>query len=715
MKTTTANYDTENAKDNVSPVIIVEFDGITRKYSSGTFGDITADYKKYIKTMESSFLNIDLLKAPLALIGRSSFEIIEDENLDVTDKLKDYDMEGRDVTIKMGFQALNDADFVIMPTVTPEKIELVGNGGAYRFITKDARKLLKKRLFRAPATNNLDGAINNAIGTVTLDSTSGFIDPTNNPDYLLRGGASQKAYIITSDREIIGYTGITGTGHGGGAEELTGAVRGLFGTGAIAHEDNAEVVQFYGWNELGLQPHETLLNLLMTTDDGSGHAYYDLASFDSGFNRMGLGLTASEVNILDIERMGLWFSGGVSFLHGVWEFAPAEPVKFIENKLLKPLGWYLYLDKDGKLTVGCFDRVWIDLMFDIGNLWDSNGQDVPVATIATADIVDGSLTIASDQLINQLEMSTTNRPTGFESDTVITYKLDESVTDYGAIQTPFALKTTAWLLTSTPQEDDVTYGYLAKWLYFWGNTPGFIKLRTHFDQWLLDPGDFVQITYDKFPELKDGTRGWTTKKALITGQPSINWLSEPSAFEFDLITWELFNRVDLETSFTTVTETMIDAGTGRSALTFSATNDETVEAADAYVDLDGTDSKPNSPTTQVCLAIIEVTPNGGGTGDQWIELALHAQNPSGTDIVAARVTGSEGAGKGKSFNFIHFDSSDSTVFDVILPFIARTTFTLDTFKVDWFDASAGAGVDRPTLKFKELRYFTFAKAMSEVT
>jgi hypothetical protein len=80
------------------------------------------------------------------------------------------------------------------------------------------------------ATNQLDGAINNSVTTITVDSTTGFTATGN----------------ILIDQETISYTAVTGT-------QFTGCTRGLSGTGsgaAASHADNALVVQsttFTGW------------------------------------------------------------------------------------------------------------------------------------------------------------------------------------------------------------------------------------------------------------------------------------------------------------------------------------------------------------------------------------------------------------------------------------------------------------------------------------
>ena len=81
------------------------------------------------------------------------------------------------------------------------------------------------------ATNQLNGAINNSVTTITVDSTTGFSTPTG---------------TLLIDQETITYTGTTGT-------TFTGCTRGVSGAGsgaAASHADNAAVVQsttFTGW------------------------------------------------------------------------------------------------------------------------------------------------------------------------------------------------------------------------------------------------------------------------------------------------------------------------------------------------------------------------------------------------------------------------------------------------------------------------------------
>jgi hypothetical protein len=77
--------------------------------------------------------------------------------------------------------------------------------------------------------NQLDGAINNSVTTITVDSTTGF----------------PAAGTILIDSELITYTGKTAT-------DFTGCGRGASGTTAVSHLDNATVFDtstFVGWGQ----------------------------------------------------------------------------------------------------------------------------------------------------------------------------------------------------------------------------------------------------------------------------------------------------------------------------------------------------------------------------------------------------------------------------------------------------------------------------------
>jgi hypothetical protein len=86
--------------------------------------------------------------------------------------------------------------------------------------------------------NQLNGAINNSVTTITVDSTTGF--PATGR--------------IDIDTELITYTGITAT-------TFTGCTRGANGSTAASHLDNAVVTNATSWEDWGEESSVTTVNL----------------------------------------------------------------------------------------------------------------------------------------------------------------------------------------------------------------------------------------------------------------------------------------------------------------------------------------------------------------------------------------------------------------------------------------------------------------------
>jgi hypothetical protein len=87
-------------------------------------------------------------------------------------------------------------------------------------------------------TNQLNGAINNSVTTITVDSTTGF--PATGR--------------IDIDTELITYTGVTPT-------TFTGCGRGANGSTAASHLDNAVVTNATLWEDWGEESSVTTVNL----------------------------------------------------------------------------------------------------------------------------------------------------------------------------------------------------------------------------------------------------------------------------------------------------------------------------------------------------------------------------------------------------------------------------------------------------------------------
>jgi hypothetical protein len=98
------------------------------------------------------------------------------------------------------------------------------------------------------ALSQLNGAINNSVTTVVVDSTTGF----------------PAAGTILIDSELITYTSKTGT-------NFLGCTRGTFGTTAASHLDNAltyNATNYYGWGQSASQTSNTQLRLWSQSNFG---------------------------------------------------------------------------------------------------------------------------------------------------------------------------------------------------------------------------------------------------------------------------------------------------------------------------------------------------------------------------------------------------------------------------------------------------------------
>src|SRR3990167_3111834 len=100
--------------------------------------------------------------------------------------------------------------------------------------------------FMAPATNfltkTLSGSINDSVGTITLNSTTNMLAP----GYIVINRTNSSGTATPDDREVVYYTGISGS-------DLTGCQRGADGSTARTHADGSlvETTMTAGaWNSL---------------------------------------------------------------------------------------------------------------------------------------------------------------------------------------------------------------------------------------------------------------------------------------------------------------------------------------------------------------------------------------------------------------------------------------------------------------------------------
>lgn len=690
-KTTTGNFNTENNKlVGRLPVFVLEFDSLTRKYSTGTFADITGNHKKLISSIVMSSTELDIVKGN-ARPGEAKIEITDD-GLDVSDLIVQNNLNKIGVTIKFGFQALNIADFITFDGWAITDIQPGPDKVSYIFTCQDMSRLFSKLVADFAQNTNLSGAYTSTDGVgvdITVDSTTGFIDPTNLP-------AEIAEYIdvgIIVNNEIFMYDSTDSTNFLNPSRISWG------GAPLKVHEDDSEVKQvvvFHEYDAISLQPTKPLpmkcyLHILLT---GGGHAYYDLETYDSAFKGFGVGYATGDVNIKEIENAGhlIWFNtvedGGNS--GAVYKREPLAD--FLSRFFWEPLGIFHFIGTDGKVSVQTFDST------------EFNTDFTSVKTFGDADVVSFDYRIEWDDIINTIAFRYDNNLKGSPID-IDEFKINESVTDYGQSEKIHVIES-GW----TPNNATSNFllnNFTRRWFYTFANPFARGSFESLTADIIWDAGDQVDFTLTDEVALlgANAARGITTQNGLLTKQ-DISLVGEDFSVKYSFLLLDVLNKVSSFVTDVTVNEATFDAGEGgaggRKALVFSATNSATLEANDAFTDFSST------KTAQAFRFTIEVTPPGSGTDEHNLfAIAAHIQSPDGTDTFT-----------GIAHPAVRYHSTESTAYSIDFYIINEGgTISMDRFKVDLFDlretdsATVGAG-ETPTFKITELVYGTLDKTIS---
>ncbi len=601
MKTTTATFDTANALRNREPVFELSFDGLTRKYSTGTFGDISGDHKKYIADIRISPTKIDPIRNNVT-IGKTSITVKDDSSLDVADLITQNDLHNIKATIKFGFQSLNIADFISFPDWRIIDIQPNPDKVSYTFVCEDASRLVATTIGKFAVTTNINESgseLSSSNTTVTVNSTTGFIDATNIPAEIER----YMSVGIRVDDELMTYASLGGT--------TFTVSRGAGATQQTVHADDAEVTQILMFTQgsgtssgAGNLLFKPLLHLLLTTEDGSGHAYYDLSAYDSAFKDVGFGYTAAEVDITGIENLeNLLFFNTVIHLdsresNSSQSMGIVEEIngfKAVEDLFLNPSGAFFFVNSDNQLSVGTFDSV--ELLTNFSS----------VVTFDDDDMVGFDYKVDWKNMINIIKVSTFIDATTQSPNTSKSFKLNESVTDYGANSTPLRLN--GWLVDGSGtgnQENFIENNYCRRWMYTFGNPPADFAFNSLTKNIVYEPGDHV--TFDTTNEVDltgaNSSSGWTGKLGFLTSQ-DIGLRGNEFSVSYGGLIFNIFDKVS---GFLTNEVTITSGSITRTALDFDSDVTFNLNANDAYHDLGG-----GVDTADGWRIIVTITPPNSAT------------------------------------------------------------------------------------------------------
>ena len=170
MIRTTSNFNTENAKTEKKPVFVIEFDGISTKFCTGTFSDIDSNYKKYASKVQIIGANIDPIRFNFSSYGYD-FDII-DINDTVTGLFASNNLMNNKVTIKFGYQNLAIADFIEYPPAYIIDYQFGSDFMTYHFKSRDSLTYLKKPIFQGIAETYLTAGLVSADSAEHLNETN---------------------------------------------------------------------------------------------------------------------------------------------------------------------------------------------------------------------------------------------------------------------------------------------------------------------------------------------------------------------------------------------------------------------------------------------------------------------------------------------------------------------------------------------------------------
>lgn len=274
---------------DINPVIIVEIDGIDFLFGSqdvgitwligddADIGDagltiggiIVAPNSKALVSLDGTTNNItqqlEVDKGGSGSIQKFNVQLI-DKDEELTDLFSPgntvADMLARQADVYLGFEGgahPTDSIRIFNGTIGSQNV----GAGFWKFAIDHPESLKRQELF-IQTTSALDGGITSGTTTLTLDSTSGLIEPAD----------TVTCHVVIED-EVIEYSAISGN-------DLTGLTRGALGTVAASHADDDESTSYYKIDDT---PIPTALKMMLSdagnTDFSSGHEATRFVQVDS--------------------------------------------------------------------------------------------------------------------------------------------------------------------------------------------------------------------------------------------------------------------------------------------------------------------------------------------------------------------------------------------------------------------------------------------------
>lgn len=662
MWSTSANFNTENAKNTKRPCVIIKFEeqdtGPTDiKYCSADFSNRDPSYYKlYVK--QFTYNSQKWEPREVIMQNKSSFTVtLVDINNEITALLYNNKICRKKITCEIGFTAITEGSFYTLEDYIVTKITIDSKMLEYKFLCEqndESVKLYNTKINRTPAKTQLSGDHTWNTTTFNVDSTTYFTDPTSIED-----GLKNAAFKV--DDEIITYTGWTGT-------SFTTCTRGAFGTDAVPHNDDAAITQIFALGETVGQ----IFLRLATSKTGSNGKY------DMNIAGLGAQIDSSFFDMEQIERESWKFQSYYSKLscyneESVYIVEENILLKDAVEKLFAPFHIVLYYTNDSTYYIKALDLPFMEADASAETMNHDNSKIM-------------SMENADQKMITSIEYKDEYNPLKNTFDRQETLTNDTSETAYGSYPT-FTIENVGY------HENEVTYKdkYCGRDRYFlfYGNMYYNAKVISMMKKVLFEPFDTVLLTHNKYPNFSDGSRVWSNQICLIKSK---RFMLTDGKFEsqYDALIFDLSNKATGLYSwkkYLDSVESFDDTG-----LTYNSNWTVTVNAEDAYWRWSDT----RFDYYKYYYACITITPpNSGSAAEQWIEIGIMVYNHTFGDVL--------GCNKVK----IRYNSGWSDNFDIWLfcdvgprSLVKQPT----TIKLDYMARSTSTAGQLPSsITFKEVR------------
>jgi len=391
---------------------------------------------------------VDLKKANTT-INSYSFRI-NDKNLVISQLLKDNSklLIDEEVRIFLGRTgvSMDFADYFELPTVKVKKLKHADI--SFNFSAVDSIDRMNKDFFSISTT--LQANILNNTTTFQLGDVENFPD----------------AGFGFLDEEFVSWTG-----RDVGLNQISGVVRGEFGTVPAAHDFGT---QFFNVDEVEENPITALLQFLTSTGTATNGPYDVLSD--------GLAIDQGLIDVAEMEGIRDDFFTLQTFNFKMYNTGNA--LKFFEKEVLGATNTRFIVNENQKISLAVLDQAGFD-----------EGSDNPLGETSISKYPKWDVNVKNVVSSIQIEYDFNDGTNKYEQIKTFTTALDEN--DTVIVEKPLKIKYKAIResLGGNAIVQEIGQRYLAR---FETPTPE-IQVRSHIDKSLLNVGDKVLLTSSQIP------------------------------------------------------------------------------------------------------------------------------------------------------------------------------------------------------------------------